>query len=114
MPAFHPAAKATSVELRSAGAVHVQVLCDSFLPTRDRHDDLEGRTRRKLRLNRFVQQRLVRVRNQLVPFVARDAYGKIVGIECRPAHHRQNFPGPRIHRDDCAILPFQRFLGCDL
>jgi len=40
MTTFHPAAKPATVELRASGAVDVQILRNSFLPARDRHDDL--------------------------------------------------------------------------
>ena len=92
----------------------MQILRDAFLPTRNRHDDFESGAWGQLRLNRFVQQRLVGIGNQLVPFIPRNAYGKIVGIESRSARHSQDFSGMRVHGDDRAVLPFQRFLGRDL
>ena len=114
VPGFHPAAKAASVKLRAAGTIHMQILRDAFLPTRHRHDDFESRAGGQLRLNRLVQQRLIGIGDQLVPFIARDAYGKIVRIESRTARHGQDFSGMRVHGDDRAVLPFQRFLGGDL
>ena len=114
MAAFHPAAETPSIKLGTARAVHVERLCNSFLPAGRRHDDLERRPRRQLRLNCLVHQWLIGISHQLAPLIARHPHGKIVGIKGRPAHHRQDFSRPRVHRDNGAVLPFQRFLGRDL
>ncbi len=106
----HPAFESTPVEDRAAAAVHVQVLGNTFLQSGHGHDDLEHRARRQLRLNGFVQQGVVRIVGQLVPFVARDAHGKIVGIKRWPANHGQHFAVARVHGHDGAVLSFQRLL----
>ena len=67
---FHPATETSSVKFRATRAVHVQILGNVLLPACDRHDDLERRSRRQLSLDRFVQQRLLGIGDQSVPFVA--------------------------------------------
>ncbi len=68
--ALHPASEPPAIKRRAAIAVHVQSLRDAFLPTRHRHEDLEGRAGRQLRLNGLIQQRFVRIGDQLVPLAA--------------------------------------------
>ena len=51
MAGLHPATEPPAIKGGAAIAVHVQSLGDALLPTRHRHKNLEGRTRRKLRLN---------------------------------------------------------------
>ena len=94
--------------------MHVHVLRDAFLQARRRHDDLEGRTGRELRLNGFVQQRVIVIVDQLAPLIARDAHRKIVGIESRTAHHRQDLAVARIHGDDGAVLVPHGLFGGNL
>ena len=89
-------------------------LRDPFLPARDRHDDLEGRSRRQLRLNGFIEQRLVGVSDELIPLVAGDAHREVIGIERRAADHREDFSGMRIHGDNGPILAFQRLFRGNL
>ena len=112
--AFHPTAKTAAIEFSAPDAVHVKVLRNPLLPSGNRHDDFESGTRRQLRLNRFVQQRLVRIVDQLVPLVAGNADGKIIGVEGGTAHHGQNFAGVRVHGDHCSILAFHGLLGGNL
>ena len=112
--AFHPASEAPAIKVGAPAAVHVEGLGNPFLPARRRHNDLERRAGRQLRLNRFIQQRLVRIIHQLVPLVPRNLHGEVVRIKGRPAHHRQNFPGVRIHGDDGAVLPFDGLLRRNL
>ena len=51
----------------AAGAVDLHVLRDAFLQAGDRHQDLERRSRRQLRLDGLVHQRVVGIGDQLVP-----------------------------------------------
>ncbi len=69
MASFHPATEAPAIERRAPIAMHVEGLRNPFLPPGRRHNDLERRAGRELGLNRFVQQRLVGIVDQLVPFV---------------------------------------------
>ena len=92
----------------------VERLRDPFLPSRHRHDDLESRSGRQLRLNGLVQQGFVGIVDQPVPFVAGYADGEIVGIKSRTADHGKDLAGARIHGHDCAILAFQRLFGGNL
>src|ERR1041385_5048740 len=105
-----PALVVAAKENPSARAVHHQGLGHAFLQTRYRHNDLEHRTGRHLRLNGFVQQWRIRIFRQLFPFFGGDAHGKIVRIESWPAHHGQYFPIARVHGDDCTVLAFQCLL----
>ena len=109
-----PAFEVAAVKLGAAGAVDLQILRDPLLQPGRGHDDLEGGTGRQLRLNRLVQQRMVFIVDQLAPLIARNPHREIVGIEGRPAHHRQDFSGARVHGDDGAVFPFQRFFRRDL
>src|SRR5205823_14924376 len=63
---------------------------------------------------RLVQQWVIRDINQLRPFIPRDADREIIRIKSWPAHHGQNFSVSRIHRDDGAVLSFERLLGRNL
>ena len=55
----HPALEESPVESRAARAVHMHILRDTFLHSGRRHDDFKNRARSKLRLNGFIQQRVV-------------------------------------------------------
>ena len=114
MATLHPASEATAIKSCAAVAVHVQRLRNPLLPAGDRHDDLESRAGRELRLDGLIQKWFIGIGDQLRPFVFRNLDRKIIRIEGRTAHHRQNFPGMRIHRDERAILPIQRLLRCNL
>ena len=81
-----------------------------LLQARHRHDDLERRPRRQLRLDRLVQQRMIRVVQDLVPVALRQPHRKLVWIERRPRHHRQDLARMRVHRHDRPHLAFQRLL----
>src|SRR5215472_7649414 len=86
----YPALEVATVKTLAAAAIHDQVLRNALLHAGRRHDDLEHRAWRELRLDCFVQQRLARIADQLVPLVARDAYRKCIGVESWPADHCQN------------------------
>ncbi len=103
-----PAFEEPSIECLAAAAIDDEALRDILLQTRSRHDDLEDGTRRQLRLDSFVEQRLARIGHQRVPFVARDAHRKLVGIERRAADHCQDFAVTRVHGNDRAGLSLQR------
>ena len=111
---FHPASEPPAIERRTPIAVHIEGLRDPFLPARDRHNDLEGRAGRELRLDGPVEQRFLRIGHQLAPVVARDAHRELVGIEGGPAHHGQNLAGVRIHGDDGAVFARDGLLGGNL
>ena len=76
-----------------------------------RHDRLERRARRLLRLNGAVQQRVVRVVGDFLPVLGLDADGEFVGIEGRPADHGQHLAGARIERHHRAVLAVHGQLG---
>src|SRR5215470_12214542 len=57
---------------------------------------------------------MVLVGDELVPLIFRNLNGKIVGIECWPADHGENFAVARIDRHDRSILSLERLLGRDL
>src|SRR5437879_11894618 len=75
------------------------------------HDDLEDGTGRELCLYGAIQQRLLLIRVQTLPFFLGDADGEIVGIWRRTASHRQDLAAARIQRYDSAFTPGQRLLG---
>src|ERR1035437_2986561 len=106
-PAFEEAA----VKRLAAAAGNDEVLSNPFLQSSGGHDDLENRTRRKLCLDRFVEQRLAGIGDQLVPLITRYAHREFIGIERGMADHRQNFAIARIHGDDGAGSAIQRLLG---
>ena len=110
----YPAFKVPSVERRAAVAGYLHILRDAFLQSGRRHDDFEHRSRRQLRLNGLVQQRMIIVVDQFRPFTFLDAHGKIVGIVGRSADHRENLARARIEGYDRAVPAFQRLLSGDL
>ena len=114
MPARHPTAKAVSVKDGTATTVYVHGLGNIFLNARHRHDDLEHRPGRKLRLNGFVQQWLGRIRDQRVPFLVADANRESVRVKRRPADHGEDLAGMRIHCDHRAVVPLKRLFGSQL
>ena len=60
VPVLLPASLIVSVERDAAGAVHRQLVVDGAgFQRRQRRERFEGRTRRLLRLNGLVQQRMV-------------------------------------------------------
>src|SRR4029077_15264376 len=63
----YPALEVAPVECCATAAVHMHVFGDAFLHSGGSHDDLEGRARRELSLDRLIQQRMVIVIDQLVP-----------------------------------------------
>jgi hypothetical protein len=67
--AFHPASEAPAIERCAPVAMHVEGLGNPFLPSGSRHNHLERRAGRELRLNRFIQQRLIGIVDQFVPLV---------------------------------------------
>src|SRR5206468_1496448 len=82
MATLHPTTEPAPIEFSPTIAMNIKGLGNIFLPPRHRHNDFEGRTGRQLRLNRFVQQRLVGIIDQLAPVAVRDTYGEVVRIKC--------------------------------
>ena len=78
---------------------------------RERHDDLERRAGCELRLDGLVQQRMVRVGDDLVPVGSGEADGELVGIEGWAGDHGENLAGVRIHRDYRAVLALHGLFG---
>ena len=89
----------------------MHVLRNAFLKPGHRHQDLEGRAGRELRLDGLVHQRMVGIGDQLVPVGAVDLDGKFVGVEAGPRNHRQNLAVPRVHGNDRAVAVAQREFG---
>src|SRR6185437_14520117 len=87
---------------------------DTFLPSRNRHDDLEGRARSQLRLNGPVQQGFFRIIDQLAPVFTGNPNRKSIRVKRWPAHHGKNFPGVRIHRHDGAAFVAECLFGSNL
>src|SRR5271170_4210878 len=86
--------------VRAATVAHdVHVLRDALFQARERHDDLERRAGRELRLDGLVQEGMVRVGDDLVPVGAGEADGELVGIEGRARDHGEDLTGVRIHGD---------------
>src|SRR5438067_31392 len=56
----------TPIEVSAASAADSHVLGHAFLQAGGRHDDLEGRSRRQLVLDRLVHQRMARIRDDLL------------------------------------------------
>ncbi len=54
---------------------------------------------------------MARVGNELVPVVAGDADGELVGVEIGMGDQRQDFAGAGIHGDDGAVAVAQQLLG---
>ena len=113
MVGHNPALEIAAIKTLAAAATDDQVLRDAFLHAGRRHNDLEHRARCELRLDCLVQQRLARIVDQLVPFVAGDADSKCIGVERWPADHRQNLARPRVHGDDGSGPALQRLLSGD-
>src|SRR5664279_3747290 len=109
-----PALKEAAIESLPAAAIDDQVLCNAFLQSGGGHDDLKHGTGSELRLDRFIQKRLTGIGNQPVPLIARDAHGKLIGIECRAADHREDFAVARVHRHNSPGFAFERLFGGDL
>ena len=104
-PWLLPAALIFAVERDPAGAVHGPLVVDaSGFQAGQRDERLEGRTRRLLRLNRLVQQRMVGIVGNLLPVLGLDPDRELVRVEGRPADHRQHLAGPRIERHHGAVL----------
>src|ERR1700749_3563621 len=99
------------VESGSAVARDVHVLRGVLLEARERHDDLERRARRELRLDGLVHQRMVRVRNDGLPVGVAEANSKLVGVEGGPRNHSEDLAGMRVHRDNRTGLALERSLG---
>src|SRR5207245_10193319 len=66
----HPAFEVAAIKAGAAIAGNVHVLGDAFLQTSGRHDDLESRTGGELRLDRFVQERMLVVVDEFAPLIA--------------------------------------------
>ena len=77
---------------------------DAILERGDRHDDLEDRPRRELREGGAVLERMVRVADQRLPRVLREAVRERVRIEGGAGDHRQHRPGRRVEKDRRARL----------
>ncbi len=102
--------KEVSVETCPAIALHVHALRHTLLQSCQRHDDFERRPRRQLRLDGLVQQRMVGVIEDGLPVSPGQPHGKLIWIERRPRHHRQDFAGMGIQRHHRADLAFHRLL----
>ena len=76
-----------------------------------RHKRLESRTRRLLRLNGAVQQRMVGIIGDLFPILRLDAHRKLIGIEGGPADHGQHLAGARIERHHGPVAAIHGQLG---
>ena len=105
---YHPTLEVAPVEDAAAAATHMQILRHALLRAGHRHDDLEDRARRQLRLDSLVEQRMRLIGQQPMPLFRRDPHGKFIGVERRTAHHCQDVAGARIHRDHRAVLAFER------
>src|SRR5205807_9764582 len=86
----HPAFEVTSVERCPAIAGYLHLLRNTFLQSGSRHNDLEHGSWGKLRLNGFVEERVIIIIDQLRPFILFYAHRKVVrseerrvGKECR-------------------------------
>ncbi len=86
-------------------------LGDVLFEPGQRHDDLEGGTRRKLCLDGLVQQGMIRVSDDLVPVSAGEADGKLVGIEGGAGDHGENFASVWVHGDQRTVLALHGFFG---
>ena len=92
--------------------MHGELIVDrAGFQARDRHERLEGGSRRVLRLNGAIQQRMVRIIGDFPPVGRLDAHREFVGIERGPADHRQHFAGARIHGHYRAVLAFHGQFG---
>ncbi len=89
----------------------VRVVDRAGFKARQSHQRLERGTRRKLRLNRAVEQRMVRIGQQLFPVRGLDAHGEFVGIEGGPVRHGEHVPIARIEGDNRAFAAFKHKLG---
>src|SRR5262249_26487502 len=57
---------------------------------------------------------MIVIADELVPFLTRNANGKIIRIKDWPADHGEDLAVPGIHRHHSAILAFKRLLGSHL
>ena len=102
-----PALVITPVKRCAAGTMHGELIVDGArFETRYRHKRLERGTRRILRLNRAIQQRVIGIIGDFPPIGRLDVHGEFVGIEAGAANHRQHLAGARIHGHDRAVLAF--------
>ena len=100
-----------AVEFGAAVAAHVHGLGDVLLKAGERHDDLEGAARGELRLDGFVQQRMVGIVEDFVPVVFGEADGELVGIEGGAGDHGEDLAGVGVHGDDGADFAFEGLFG---
>ena len=114
MLGHHPALEVSAVKIGTAITVHVHVLRHTFLQSRRRHDDLEHRPGRELRLNGLIQQRMIIIVHQLVPLVPGNLHCETIWIEGGPTNHRQHFAGAGVQRHDGTVPAIQRLLGGNL
>src|SRR5258708_31774502 len=105
MTTLHPASKSPTIECGTAIAMHAERLCDSLLPTGERHQDLEGRSGGKLRLNCFIQQRLVGIIDEAVPLIPGKLHGEIPRIKRGEAHPPPDLSLSRLHGVHRSLLP---------
>ena len=83
-PPFSQQLVIVPVKRHAAGAMHGELVVDGAgFQARQRHDRLESRAGRLLRLNGPIQHRIVGVVGDLFPILALDAHGEFVGVEGR-------------------------------
>src|SRR2546429_5620624 len=104
----------TSVERRPAVAGYLHLLRNTFLQSGSSHNDLEHGSWGKLRLNGFVEERVIIIIDQLRPFILFYAHRKVVRVIRRPADHRQNLARPRIEGHDRTVPSIECLLSSNL
>src|SRR5215467_4643655 len=108
MSALPPALVVVPVKGRTASAMYREQIVDrTCFQTSQRHQRLECRSRCKLSLNRPVQQRMIRVVDELFPVGRFDTHGELVGVEGGPAGHGKDLAISRIERHDSAFAPLK-------
>ena len=105
------AGEETAVERAAAVAHHAHVLGNVLFEPGERHDDLEGRAGRELRLDGLVHQGMVGVVDDRRPVTPGEAHGELVGIVGRTRDHGEDFAGMGVHCHQRAVPAFHGLLG---
>ncbi len=109
--AVNPAALIGAEEIDAAGAMDIHVLGDAFFESGEGHDDFESGTGGELGLDGLVHEGIFGIGDELVPLVAADADGELVGIEGGAADEGEDFAGVGIDGDHGAVAIAQGIFG---
>src|SRR5215472_14120636 len=105
----HPVMEGMTVNGDGAGALNGVIGTNRARLQRCRSsNDLKDRARRHMRLGGLVEQRLLRVLRQPLPFLPVDAMGEAVWVEVGMADHGQHLAGVRIESHYSASAVAQR------